>query len=123
MKLLNFIKEKFERDETDEDKLVIEIITKMCAHPDTRIQFAPKTDRYLLDNEKLQYFVVICDSYYKITNHVFYIKNYGHISKMVKLIDVIEDRMELDRDAFELEEYKNEMELLKTISNNLTIKK
>jgi len=121
MKLFNFIKGKFERTETEEDKLVIEIITKMCAHPDTRIQYAPKSERYLLDNDKLQYFVAICDAYYKITNHVFYIKNYGHISQMVKLIDLIEERMELDRDKFEAEEYKNEMELLKTISNNLTI--
>lgn len=120
MNPIKYLQKQFEEPELSHDnELLIEIITKMCGDPNTEFRMSP-TEKYYGINEKLQYYVVACEDYVKITNHTFYLTKYGHIKQMTKLIDLIRNRIESDRDAFEEEIFKNEIALLTKISTNIT---
>jgi len=120
MNPIKYLRKQFEEPALSEDnELLIEIITKLCDDPNTEFRMSP-TEKYYGINDKLKYYVVACEDYVKITNHTFYLTKYGHIKQMTKVIDLIRDRIEKDRDELEEEIFKNEIALLTKISSNIT---
>ena len=121
MWIVNYIKKQMETlPISEQDRLLVEIITKMCEDEETEFRTEYDQDRYFGYNERLQYYVVVTDDYIKITNHDFYLSKYGHIKQMSNLIKLIRNRIHDDRDRFESEIFKNEVELLEKISLNLS---
>jgi hypothetical protein len=124
MKLLNRIHNLFHAkpELTEEDNLLIEIITKMCEDTDSEFRMEPDDDRYFGQNAKLKYKLVLSDDFIKITNHDFHFTKYGNLRQMTHLISLVRGRIQSDRNEFYDDITKNEIELLKKISNNLTSK-
>jgi len=124
MKLLNRIHDLFHAkpELTEEDNLLIEIITKMCDAPDSKFEMEPDDDRYFGRNDRLQYKLVLSEDFIKITNHDFHFTKYGKLKQMVNLIKLVRGRIQSDRNEFYDDITKNEIELLKKISTALTSK-
>ncbi len=106
---------------TEEHKELISIVKKMSYHPDTVFLIAPETSRYYLKNDKFGYFIILTDSGIKLINHDFHKEVPLNLKSATELIKVVKRKIELDRQAMEVEMSGNSLELLRKISNSLTI--
>jgi len=106
----------------DEQKLLHEIVTKMCSKQDSKFLMTPievHHNRYYIENRANEYFIVLSDESIKITNHKFYLVRQFHSEQMKPLIDKVRRRIENDRFKMEKEMFKNELDLLRNISQSL----
>lgn len=106
----------------DEQKLLHEIVAKMCARPDSKFLMTPilsQHNRYYIENKANEYFIVLSDESIKITNHKFYLVRQFHEEQMKPLIEKVRRRIENDRVKMEKEMFKNELDLLRNISQSL----
>lgn len=105
----------------DEQKLLHEIVTKMCTKQDSKFLMSPgvNSSRYYIENKNHEYFIVLDDEAIKITNHSFYLVRHFHSEQMKPLIEKVRRRIESDRIKMEKEMFKNELDLLRNISSSL----
>lgn len=105
----------------DEQKLLHEIVTKMCTKQDSKFLMSPgvNSSRYYIENKNHEYFIVLDDEAIKITNHSFYLVRHFHSEQMKPLIKKVRRRIESDRIKMEKEMFKNELDLLRNISSSL----
>jgi hypothetical protein len=119
--MLNWIKNKLipPYKLNPKEQLILDIITNLCSHSETEIKMAPLSGRYFLVNKRLEYWVRLWEGGITITNHKF---TFTHMSPIVfqsKVIEVVENAIEKSRDEFENAVFRNEVELLETISNDI----
>lgn len=108
----------------DEQKLLHEIVTKMCSKTDSKFLMTPieaHHNRYYIENRANEYFIVLSEESIKITNHKFYLVRQFHYKQMEPLINKVRRRIEKDRVKMEKEMFKNELDLLRNISQSLDI--
>jgi len=120
--MLNWIKNKLipPYKLNPKEQLILDIITNLCSHSETEIKMAPLSGRYFLVNKRLEYWVRLWEDGMTITNHKF---TFSHTSPQLfqsKLIRIVETAIEKSRDEFEQAVFQNEVELLETISNDIT---
>ncbi len=121
LKLLVWWKNRTIKPLDDEQKLLHEIVTKMCSKPDSKFLMSPgaSSSRYYIENKNHEYFIVLDDEAIKITNHNFYLVRHFHVEQMKPLIEKVRRRIESDRVKMEKEMFKNELDLLRNISISL----
>jgi hypothetical protein len=105
----------------DEQRLLHEIVSKMCSKPESKFLMSPGTSfsRYYIENKNHEYFIVLDDEAIKITNHSFYLVRHFHADQMKSLIEKVRRRIESDRVKMEKDMFKNELDLLRNISFSL----
>jgi|TARA_R110000822_G_scaffold207971_3_gene343924 hypothetical protein len=124
MKIINKIKQmvkpSYKMGETEQ--LISDIVNLMCEQDDTDFMMAPIANKYYITNKRMEYYIVIYDFNIAITNHKFSFersitsKFSGIILKRVK------ECMDADRDEFEREMFKNQLDLLSDIKLSLMSK-
>jgi hypothetical protein len=116
-KIKNTIKPPYKMGETE--KLISDIVDLMCEQDDTDFMMSPNIGKYYISNKRMQYYIVINEFNIAITNHKFSFersicyKFSGLIIKKVKLC------MDVDREAFERDVFKNQLDLLTDIKVSL----
>lgn len=114
---MTLVIKKYELNETE--KLIYDIIVGMLSKDDTEAITAPLSGTYYISNEKLHYYINIDEFNINITNHKFSFKE-GIPSKFGNMmIAIIKEHMEKNRKDFENRVFKNQIELLQNIKNNL----
>lgn len=105
----------------EEQQLVYDIVHKMCLNNETKLIMMPSNSEgmYYLEDKQREYFAVLTDNAIKITNHNFYIVRHYSDKTMLPLIRRVRHRIDRDRISMEKEIFKNELNLLKKISNSL----
>ena len=121
LKMLLWWKNRNIKPLDDEQKLLHEIVTKMCSKQDSIFLMSPgaSSTRYYIENKNHEYFIVLDDEAIKITNHSFYLVRHFHSAQMNPLIQKVRKRIENDRVKMEKEMFKNELDLLRNISTSL----
>jgi hypothetical protein len=120
--MLNWIKNKLipPYKLNPKEQLILDIVTHLCSHPETDIKMAPLSGRYFLVNKRLEYWVRLWEDGITITNHKFTFTHMSPQSYQSKVIKIVENAIEKSRDEFENAVFQNEVELLETISNDIT---
>jgi hypothetical protein len=95
--------------------LVMEIIESLFNSKDTECITAPISGKYYITNKKLQYWVMVGDNFITITNHRFTYTMNLSVLFYDNLVKMIRDFIEKDREEFEKEVFKNELDLLNNI--------
>ena len=123
--MLNWLKEKIipKYKPNQKEKLILDIITNLCEHPDTDIKMAPISGRYYMVNKKLEYWVRVWEDGTTITNHKFTFENRGLQGFQELIINIVQSAIEKHRSEFEQAVFQNEVELLENINSNIKNKK
>lgn len=104
---------------TEQEALIYDIIENLCYATDSEIKMAPLTRRYFIVNKRLEYWVRVYEDAITITNHKFTFAFRGDTYFHPKLIKMIENIIEWQRDQFEQTVFQNEMNLLEEIRTNV----
>lgn len=104
---------------TEQEGLIYYIVENLCYSESTDIKTAPLSRHYFLVNKELEYWVRIYDDSITLTNHKFTFSFRGDINFHSKLIKMVEQIMEYQRNQFEGEVFQNEMSLLEEIKNKV----
>jgi hypothetical protein len=104
---------------SEKEQQIKDIIEQLLEHPDTVKLMDPITIHYYLDNRTLQYFVLVTDTFIKITNHKFYYtENFSSLFGR-ELEKVVKIAISRDRKRMEDEMFKNESNLLENIMDKI----
>ena len=116
-KLMENIKEKiFPQYKMDErEETVYNIIKNMLELPDTVFKIAPISNSYFISNETLQYNMKLSRNEIIIVNHAFSFTRKYTLQFHELLMTLVGEYVERDREAFEREIFKGELEVLKSI--------
>jgi hypothetical protein len=116
-KLSSKLLPKYELTETE--VLIKGIIDSILVSEGTEAFTAPISGRYYISNESKGYYIKITDYSITITNHIFTFKEALSDTFKKMLLDVVMNYMEDNRTTFENTVFKNQIELLKNIKENL----
>lgn len=116
-KLAKGIKEQiFPQYKMDErEETVYNIIKNILELPDTVFKIAPISNSYFISNEMLQYNMKLSRNEVTIVNHAFSFTRKYTLPFHELLMNLVGEYVERDREAFEREIFKGELEVLKNI--------
>lgn len=119
--ILNWLRKKFipKYKPNEQEQLILTIIQNLCKDPYTDIKMAPISDRYYLINKQLEYWIKVQENFISITNHKFTFTSHSHHAFHSLVVSTIRRSIEQDRVDFESTVFQNEVNLLKTISENI----
>ena len=109
----------FKHTPTEQEQQFIEIVEGLLANSNTTIKMTPLTDKYFLSNEKNHYYAVIKENGIQVTNTKFSFAKSLHPKTYNMIIDKIHSVMEIERQKFEDQIFKNETEMLNNVLSNL----
>lgn len=105
---------------TDEEKFCVQICNKLLDRKDSKLTFAPVSEKRYLVNEEKSMYVIISSNTISILNHVYsytvYVQDSSSYTKILKKFDSI---LENDRIKIEGEIQQNIKHSLQTILNGL----
>lgn len=121
LNLFQYIAEKFfpKYKPTQHEELIIEIINLLFNESDTECITAPISERYYISNKRLGYWVRIGDTAITITNHKFTYVSQSPMNFNNYVVRVVREHIERDRQEFEKEIFKNELDLLTNIKKSI----
>ena len=101
--MLSWLKERMipKYKPNEKEKLILDVVSNLCQHPDTDILMAPLSGRYYLINKKLEYWVRVYDNGITITNHKFTFSNTSPQMFQDMIIELVVNAIEKSRDEFE----------------------
>ena len=104
----------------EKESLTYDVIKMLCEQSDTDLKIAPLTGRYFMVNKRLSYWAKVEDFSVSITNHRFTLTNTINSEYQKKLVSLVTEFIEADRNEFEETIFQNEVELLENIKSNIT---
>lgn len=104
----------------EKEALTYDVIKMLCEQSDTDLKIAPLTGRYFMVNKRLSYWAKVEDFSVSITNHRFTLTNTINSEYQKKLVSLVTEFIEADRNEFEETVFQNEVELLENIKSNIT---
>jgi hypothetical protein len=116
-KIKNIIKPPYKLGETEQ--LLSDIVNLMCEQEDTDFMMAPTVGKYYVSNRRMEYYIVINDFGIAITNHKFSFERSISSNFSSLLIKRVQESMDIDREAFEKDVFRNQLDLLSDIKVNL----
>ena len=116
-KIKEMIKPPYKLGETEQ--LLSDIVNLMCEQEDTDFMMAPIVGKYYVSNRRMEYYIVINDFNIAITNHKFSFERSITQKFSEMLINTVEKCMDVDREAFERDVFRNQLDLLSDIKVNL----
>ena len=116
-KIKNIIKPPYKLGETEQ--LLSDIVNLMCEQEDTDFMMAPTVGKYYVSNRQMEYYIVINDFGIAITNHKFSFERSITSTFSTLLIKRVQESMDIDREAFEKDVFRNQLDLLSDIKVNL----
>jgi hypothetical protein len=116
-KLKNIIRPPYKLGETEQ--LLSDIVNLMCEQEDTDFMMAPTVGKYYVSNRRMEYYIVINDFGIAITNHKFSFERSISSNFSSLLIKRVQESMDIDREAFEKDVFRNQLDLLSDIKVNL----
>lgn len=120
--VLNIVKGYFQKYElTHKEEQIKTIISNLIQHQGSHLFMDPIACHYYIDNKKLGYFVIVSDTFVKITNHKFYYTNFIGYKFSKELISVLQQAISEDRQRIEAEIFSNELELLEELEKKTSI--
>ena len=124
MKIINKIKQmvkpSYKMGETEQ--LISDIVNLMCEQDDTDFMMAPIANKYYITNKRMEYYIVIYDLNIAITNHKFSFERSINSKFSAIILKRVKECMDADRDEFEREMFKNQLDLLSDIKLSLMSK-
>ena len=119
-KIKNIIKPPYKLGETEQ--LLLDIVNLMCEQEDTDFMMAPTVGKYYVSNRRMEYYIVINDFGIAITNHKFSFERSISSNFSTILINRVQQSMDIDREAFEKDVFRNQLDLLSDIKVSLITK-
>jgi hypothetical protein len=119
-KIKNIIKPPYKLGETEQ--LLSDIVNLMCEQEDTDFMMAPTVGKYYVSNRRMEYYIVINDFGIAITNHKFSFERSISSNFSTILINRVQQSMDIDREAFEKDVFRNQLDLLEDIKVSLITK-
>jgi hypothetical protein len=119
-KTKNLIKPPYKFGETEQ--LLSDIVDLMCEQEDTDFMMAPTIGKYYVSNRRMEYYIVINDFGIAITNHKFSFERSISNRFSEILIWKVQKCMDVDREAFEKDVFRNQLDLLSDIKVSLITK-
>jgi hypothetical protein len=119
-KIKNIIKPPYKLGETEQ--LLSDIVNLMCEQEDTDFMMAPTVGKYYVSNRQMEYYIVINDFGIAITNHKFSFERSISSNFSSLLINRVQQSMDIDREAFEKDVFRNQLDLLEDIKVSLITK-
>jgi hypothetical protein len=119
-KIKNIIKPPYKLGETEQ--LLSDIVNLMCEQEDTDFMMAPTVGKYYVSNRQMEYYIVINDFGIAITNHKFSFERSISSNFSSLLIKRVQESMDIDREAFEKDVFRNQLDLLEDIKVSLITK-
>jgi|694.fasta_scaffold108630_7 hypothetical protein len=119
-KIKNIIKPPYKLGETEQ--LLSDIVNLMCEQEDTDFMMSPGFGKYYVSNRRMEYYIVINDFYIAITNHKFSFERSISSNFSTILINRVQESMDIDREAFEKDVFRNQLDLLEDIKVSLITK-
>jgi hypothetical protein len=119
-KIKNIIKPPYKLGETEQ--LLSDIVNLMCEQEDTDFMMAPTVGKYYVSNRRMEYYIVINDFGIAITNHKFSFERSISSNFSSLLINRVQQSMDIDREAFEKDVFRNQLDLLEDIKVSLITK-
>jgi hypothetical protein len=116
-KIKEMIKPPYKLGETEQ--LLSDIVNLMCEQEDTDFMMAPIVGKYYVSNRRMEYYIVISDFNIAITNHKFSFERSITQKFSEMLINTVEKCMDVDREAFERDVFRNQLDLLSDIKVSL----
>lgn len=116
-KIKNIIKPVYKMGETEQ--LISDIVNLMCEQKDTDFMMAPISNKYYISNRRMEYYIVLNDFFIAITNHKFSFERSISSNFSSILIKRVHQSMDTDRQAFEKEVFRNQLDLLGDIKVSL----
>jgi hypothetical protein len=104
----------------EKEQLTYDVIKMLCEQKDTDLKIAPLTGRYFMVNKRLSYWAKVEDFSVSITNHRFTLTNTVTSEYQKKLVSLVSEFIEADRNEFEETVFQNEVELLENIKSSIT---
>lgn len=117
MSFINYIRDALipKYKPSQNEVLVMEIIESLFNSKGTECITAPISGKYYITNKKLQYWVMVSGNFITITNHRFTYTINLSVLFYDSLVKIIKDFIEKDREKFEKDVFKNELDLLNNI--------
>lgn len=108
---------------TENEKLINDIVDLMINAEGTYFKVAPVSNSYFIVNDNLGYVIKISYSEIKVINHSFLINGVHTRAFHDIMMDKVSQCIEEDRNAFEKQVFKGEIDILNKIINQLSLKK
>ena len=115
--ITNIIKPKYKMGETE--VLISDIVNLMCDQEDTDFMMSPIVGKYYITNKRMEYYIVINDFHIAITNHKFSFERSISDKFSTIILRKVKECMNIDREAFEKEVFRNQLDLLSDIKFSL----
>ena len=104
----------YKMNETEQH--IKDVVDLMLKQKDTDVISSPISGRYYISNKRLQYYIMVNDFGVTITNHKFAFMNTSVYAFKSMLIDIIEEAINQNKYAFEIDMVDNEVALLQSIA-------
>ena len=114
---MSIFKKTLKLDEQEQG--ILDLICSMVSRKDCDIEINPDDFSYLVSLEKLQYYLLIDSLGIRLSNHEFFISRKFSDKVLDKFKEVIKKEVVKRREAKVNNIFKNEMELLIKINNNI----
>mgnify|MGYP003658240013 CR=1 FL=1 len=116
-KTKNLIMPPYKMGETEQ--LLSDVVNLMCEQEDTDFMMSPIVGKYYVSNKRMQYYIVINDFNIAITNHKFSFERSICTKFSTLIIKKVKLCMDVDREAFERDVFRNQLDLLGDIKTSL----
>jgi len=116
-KIKQLINPPYKMGETEQ--LIYDIVKLMCEQKDSDFMISPLTNKYYISNDRMEYYIVIYDFNVAITNHKFSFERSITNKYHTLLVDMVNQYMDRDRENFEKDVFRNQLDLLSDIKVSL----
>lgn len=114
-------KKLFAYKPTEQEQQFIDIVTDLLNHPNTVVRMSFYSRKYFLTNEKKHYHMMLQYPNIQVTNTKFSFCKSMHPKAFDKVIKLVHDYIEKDRQALEDQIFQNETKMLTEVRNNLQL--
>lgn len=108
---------------TENEKLINDIVDLMINAEGTYYKVAPVSNSYFIVNDDLGYVIKISYSEIKVINHSFLVNGVHTRAFHDIMMDKVSQCIEEDRNTFEKQVFRGEIDILNKIINQLSKKK
>lgn len=114
-------KKLFAYKPTEQETEFIEIVKDLLNHPDTVVRMSFYSRKYFLTNEKKHYHMMLQYPNIQVTNTKFSFCKSMHPKAFDKVIELVHNYIEKDRQALEDKIFQNENNMLREVRTNLQL--
>ena len=109
----------FKHKLTSQEQQFVDIVQSLLSHPKTVLKMTPLSDKYFIINEQKHYHILLKELGIQVTNTKFSIAKRIHPQVYNKIINIIHEYIERDRQIDEDRIFNSEVKMLDSVLKNL----